>query len=114
MSKAQKWPDRLRQAVFDCEVLLAVIGDQWLTLCDEHGRRRIDDEEDWVRQEIMTALDSGKWVLPLLVGAAEAPPSRRCLRTHCDECWIARSRALRPGRNLTPMSSGWCDRFPAA
>src|SRR6266542_2357628 len=30
-------------AVASCDVLLALIGDEWLTITDEHGRRRLDD-----------------------------------------------------------------------
>ena len=31
------------RAVGSCDVLLALIGDRWLTITDEHGRRRLDD-----------------------------------------------------------------------
>jgi hypothetical protein len=37
---------------------------------DEHGARRLDDREDWVRQEIETALASEKLVLPVMVDGA--------------------------------------------
>jgi tetratricopeptide (TPR) repeat protein len=71
-----KWPDVLRQAVLGCDVLLAVIGEKWLTLPDEDGRRRIDDADDWVRREICTALDAGKRVIVLLVDRAKMPTKR--------------------------------------
>ena len=95
-----KWPDRLRQAVMDCEVLLAVVGEQWLTAHDEDGRRRIDDAEDWVRREIVTALENGKWVLPLLVGPAKMPSRRGLtgnpLQPFAELQWLP----LRPGRDF--------------
>jgi hypothetical protein len=38
-------------------VLLALIGDEWLTITDKAGHRRLDDPGDLVRREIETALD---------------------------------------------------------
>src|SRR5260370_1428786 len=48
----QLWPERLREELLRCRVLLAVIGDKWLTILNEHGARRLDDPADWVRTEI--------------------------------------------------------------
>jgi hypothetical protein len=39
--------DYVRRAVGNCDVLLAFIGEQWLTLTDRTGGRRIDDPQDW-------------------------------------------------------------------
>lgn len=68
-------------AVGSCDVLLALIGNQWLRITDEHGRRRLDDPDDFVRVEIAAALDRNVRVIPILVDgarmphAAELPPS---------------------------------------
>ena len=70
------WPNRLLQEVLRCEVLLAVIGEKWLTVLDEDGNRRIDDEDDWVRREICTALANRKRIIVLLVGSAKLPNKR--------------------------------------
>jgi hypothetical protein len=78
----ERWPDRLRQEVLICDVLLAVIGGSWLTALDEDGRRRLDDPDDWVRQEISTALDHGKRVIVLLVDGTKMP-TRRGLPANC-------------------------------
>jgi WD40 repeat protein len=51
-----------------CRVLLAVIGPRWLNVADEHGRRKIDNEQDWVRREIGEALGRGIRVIPILIG----------------------------------------------
>lgn len=63
-------------AVGSCRVLLAVIGDRWLTITDDDGRRRIDDPEDFVRLEIETALKRNILVIPVLVEGAQMPRQR--------------------------------------
>lgn len=60
-------------AVSTCQVLLAVIGRQWLTATDEWGRRRLDDPADIVRLEIETALHRKVRVIPILVEDAAMP-----------------------------------------
>lgn len=60
-------------AVESCDVLLALIGDRWLTITDADGRRRLDDPEDFVRLEIETALTRGVRVIPILVAGARMP-----------------------------------------
>jgi TIR domain len=63
----------LRQAVNEADVLLAVIGSQWLTITAEDGGRRIDQPDDWVALEIGTALRQGTPVIPVLVDSAHMP-----------------------------------------
>jgi len=96
----EQWPERLRQAVMGCDVLLAVIGEQWLTVHDEHGRRRIDDDEDWVRREIVTALGNGKWVLPVLVGSARMPSKQGLTGNLLQPITELQGLPLRPGRDF--------------
>jgi hypothetical protein len=61
--------ETLRQA--DC--ILVVIGPAWLSTKNEMGSRRIDDENDYVRLELATALRRGSRVIPVLVGGARMP-----------------------------------------
>jgi len=63
------------QAVSGCDVLLVVIGRDWLDVRNEHGRRRIDDPADFVRLEIESALNREIPVIPLLVRDAMLPPA---------------------------------------
>jgi hypothetical protein len=52
------------ESVGSCDVLIAVIGKGWLTSRDQEGQRRLDDPEDFVRIEIVTALQrpqSASW-----------------------------------------------------
>jgi hypothetical protein len=46
----------LHEGVAKCGVLLAVIGPNWLDARDEHGNRRLDNPNDFVRIEIAAAL----------------------------------------------------------
>ena len=63
----------IRQAVGECDVLLALIGDQWVSAVDERGRRRLDDPNDWIVEEIKVALRRGIRVIPVLVDGARMP-----------------------------------------
>jgi hypothetical protein len=54
------------------QVLLAVIGNMWLSGTGPHGRR-LDDPDDWVRAEITTAHDRNLRIIPVLVDGAAMP-----------------------------------------
>jgi formylglycine-generating enzyme required for sulfatase activity len=56
-----------------CQVLIALIGPQWLATPDGHGGRRLDDENDFVRIELRTALQRGIRVVPVLLNGAVMP-----------------------------------------
>jgi hypothetical protein len=60
-------------AVGSCDVLLALIGDRWLTILDEDGGRRLDNPDDFVRLEIEAALAREVRVIPILVDGARMP-----------------------------------------
>ena len=59
--------------VAKCDVLIAVIGANWLTSKDDQGVRRLDNPEDFVRTEIATALKRTIRVIPVLVDDALVP-----------------------------------------
>src|SRR4051794_2677355 len=65
--------DVIDKAVGSCDVLIAVIGQDWLNATDGKGERRIDDPDDFVRLEIQAALGRDVRVLPLLVQGAVMP-----------------------------------------
>jgi hypothetical protein len=72
----------ITKAAGTCHALLAVIGPRWVGMTDEHGSRRLDDPDDYVRLEIETALARDDVTLiPVLVedatmpSRAELPPS---------------------------------------
>jgi hypothetical protein len=62
----------LDQQVGQCDVLLAIIGKDWLT-ANERGERRLDDPKDFVRIELESALNRDVRVIPVLVDGASMP-----------------------------------------
>lgn len=66
-----------RRAIDDnvatCGVLLAMIGPTWATIADENGHRRLENENDFVRLEIASALRREIPVIPVLVHEAKMP-----------------------------------------
>ena len=64
----------IANAVKTCDVVLVMIGRQWLTISGPDGQRRLDDPGDWVRVEIATALaNPDVRVIPVLVRGASMP-----------------------------------------
>ena len=63
----------ITRAVGSCDELLALIGDQWLTVSDERGRRRLEDPDDFVLLEIEAALTRQVRVIPILIDGARMP-----------------------------------------
>jgi formylglycine-generating enzyme required for sulfatase activity len=60
--------------VAQCEILLAVIGNGWLTARDpKKGGRALDNRDDLVRLQIASALRQGKKVVPILVDGVGMP-----------------------------------------
>jgi hypothetical protein len=65
----------LEARVAECDVLLAVIGAEWMELRNpQTGTRRLDDPGDLVRIEIATALRRGIPVVPVLLDGVSIPP----------------------------------------
>lgn len=65
--------DAIEQAVGSCEVLIVLIGHEWLSRKDAAGQRRLDDPGDFVRLEVATALERKIRVIPVLVQGASMP-----------------------------------------
>jgi TIR domain len=63
----------IERTVASCDVLIALIGRQWLTSTDAAGQRRLDDPEDFVRREIAMALRRNIRVIPALVEDTSMP-----------------------------------------
>ena len=72
IESGQNFVDAIKAAVGSSDVLLAVIGRQWLTCTGPNGRR-LDDPQDFVRTEIAAALERRTPVIPVLVEGAAMP-----------------------------------------
>jgi hypothetical protein len=73
ISPGDDFVEVITRAVGSCDVLLALIGERWLTITDERGQRRIDDPDDFVRLEIEAALTRNVRVIPVLVDRTSMP-----------------------------------------
>jgi uncharacterized protein YbdZ (MbtH family) len=65
----------IEREVGSCDILVAIIGKNWLSSVDNQGHRRIDNPEDFVRLEINTALERNIRVIPVLVQGTAMPQS---------------------------------------
>ena len=67
--------DALIKEINDCDVVLAIIGKEWLSIKDANGNRRLDNSADFVLIEIQAGLDRGEGcrVIPVLVDGATMP-----------------------------------------
>jgi OAA-family lectin sugar binding domain/TIR domain len=63
----------IETTVAKCDVLIAIIGKNWLTSKDDRGDRRLENPEDFVRMEIGAALKREISVIPVLVDGALMP-----------------------------------------
>ena len=93
----------ITSAVGNCDVLLALVGDEWLTITDADGRRRLDDPNDFVRLEIEAALTRNVRVIPILVDGSRMP--------HAEEvpaslAGLARRQALELSPNRFDSDTG--------
>jgi len=75
----EKWSDKIEKKVEECSIMLSLIGSTWQTAQYDDsaraGRLRLDDEDDWVRKEIIIGLNnSHTTVIPVLIDSTQMPP----------------------------------------
>ena len=63
----------INEKISACDVLLVLIGRDWLTSKDDSGGRRLDSPDDFVRLEVTAALERKIRVIPVLFGGAKPP-----------------------------------------
>lgn len=73
IEKGRDFRESIERNLAECRVLVAVIGPKWLSCQDEGGKRRLENEEDFVRLEISKALAKDIVVIPVLVGNSALP-----------------------------------------
>ncbi|MBA3350087.1 MAG: toll/interleukin-1 receptor domain-containing protein, partial [Actinobacteria bacterium] len=67
MEAIEKW-------IKKSDVVLCLIGEDWSTIADQAGNRRLDDPDDPVRAEVATALKrKGKRTIPVLIERSRMP-----------------------------------------
>jgi hypothetical protein len=59
-----EFPRAIQDALTSCQILLAIVGEDWVNASFEDGTRRLENEHDYVRLEIETALGRGISVIP--------------------------------------------------
>ena len=65
--------EHLERAVSQCEIVLAIIGQDWLWAKDAEGNRRLEAPEDYVHIELESALRRNIPIVPVLVRGATMP-----------------------------------------
>lgn len=93
IAPGRDFAEAIENAVGSCEVVLVIIGSQWLTAVDDHGRRRLDLPADFVALEIGSGLARGILTIPVLVDGAAAPRAEDELPERVAA--LARRQALR-------------------
>lgn len=63
----------LQERLGSCDLMLALIGPDWLEIKDASGNRRLENPTDFVRQEIAAALGRNIPVTPVLLRGAHMP-----------------------------------------
>jgi hypothetical protein len=58
-----------------CLVFIELIGNQWATITNQEGKRRLDEPGDFVRLEVAIALRRAITIIPILVEGATMPAS---------------------------------------
>lgn len=76
LEMGKKFVSDICQAAYECEVMVVVIGKQWLDIRDDAGNRRLDDPEDILRQEIAIGLKRDIHVIPVLIDGAKMPKKK--------------------------------------
>lgn len=71
----ERFPEVLEAKLAESRVLLVIIGEHWLT--DSAGRRRLDEDGDYVRLEIESALRQGTPIIPIVAPGVVMPARDR-------------------------------------
>ena len=69
----EEFPEVIRKKIEAVDVMLVLIGPQWLDMRGHEGERRLDEEGDYVRMEVALGLKRGVRVVPVLLGDAQMP-----------------------------------------
>lgn len=80
MLVGQDFRDQIRKTIQICDAVLVIMGKQWLTIKQENSDTpRLFDPADYVRIEILEAMNNGIPVIPVLVEDAQMPSTKHTL-----------------------------------
>jgi TIR domain len=72
-----KWDETLRDELASAQVIIALIGEHWLDIRDDGGRRRLDDPDDYVRLEIEHGIGRERVrLVPVLLDGSSLPEAK--------------------------------------
>ncbi len=71
IQSGDKWIDKLVEAGLEAKVILVMIGESWLE--ERNGQIRLFHTEDWVRKELIAAIEAKKIIIPILIDNATLP-----------------------------------------
>jgi hypothetical protein len=66
------WKETLQRQIRKSDIVLVIIGPNWLSM-GKSGKRRIDDSEDMVFREVQFALNQNKHIIPVLLDGVKMP-----------------------------------------
>ena len=73
IERGADFPEVIEKAVAVANAMVVVIGRQWLTCTDDAGHPRLHNSDDWVRNEVASALRRNILVLPVFIDGAVMP-----------------------------------------
>lgn len=89
--------EAITQSLSGCCVLLVVIGEHWIDVEDERGKKRLDNPDDWVRIEVESGLSRQEVVvIPVVLRPARMPTADQ-LPTSLSELAYRQELAIFPG-----------------
>lgn len=73
LDAGEDFVDGLARTVSLADVMIVMIGRQWLDIRDSEGNKRLFKDDDFVRIEIASAISQGKKILPVLLDGTLMP-----------------------------------------
>jgi hypothetical protein len=73
IAPGEDFREAIARTMQTCDVVMVVIGPNWVGAPDDAGNRRLDDEGDNHRAEVVAALKADVRVIPVLVGGSAMP-----------------------------------------
>ena len=67
------WQTSITNSLEKADVIIPIIGEYWLKAPDRAGRRRLDNPDDWVANEIAYGLKGNAVVIPVLIDETRMP-----------------------------------------